>query len=262
MTAALHWLAPGSLVGLAPGSRMTLDGAEGHHAVRVKRLSVGEEVWLADGSGMVAVCRSVSVNTAEASAELEVLELRLQRHEGPRFVLVQALAKGERDELAVETATELGVDEVVPWQAQRSIVVWRGARGEKAQRKWGSIAVAAAKQSRRATAPDIAPVADLAGLCIRAASAALVIVAHETATTGLHEVELPDTGDVLLVVGPEGGITSDELSELRAAGAKVVRLGVEVLRASTAGPAMLAALSARARWRACADQPPMPTLNA
>jgi 16S rRNA (uracil1498-N3)-methyltransferase len=164
-------------------------------------------------------------------------------------VLVQALAKGGRDELAVETATELGVDEVVPWQAARSVVQWRGERGTKARAGWESIARAAAKQSRRARVPAIAALASSADVQARMGGAALAVVLHEDADAALAGMLLPSAGDVVLVVGPEGGITPDELELFGGAGAMVCRLGPHVLRSSTAGPAAIAVLSAAVRWR-------------
>ena len=153
-----------------------------------------------------------------------------------------------RDDLAVEAATELGVDEVVPWQAARSIVVWRGERGEKARRKWQSTVRAAAKQARRARVPEVGALAHADDLVRRVQQAALAVVLHEDAQTPLAGVELPAAGEVLLVVGPEGGVSPEELARLEAAGAVACRLGPHVLRSSTAGPAALAVLSAVARW--------------
>jgi 16S rRNA (uracil1498-N3)-methyltransferase len=185
---------------------------------------------------------------AGSSLVLEVTARREEPRPDVRFVLAQALAKGDRDVAAVETATELGVDEIVPWQAERCIVVWRGDRAEKSRSRWAATALAAAKQSRRAWVPDVAQVHDTAALAERARSTALTLVLHEEAETGLAAVDLPSVGDVLLVVGPEGGIGEPELARLTAAGARPVRLGRTVLRSSSAGPAALAVLSARDRW--------------
>ena len=229
------------------GSTVVLDGPEGRHAAVVRRIGVGERVDLVDGAGRRA---ESTVTTVDGST----LTVRLDRvHEepepSPRLVLVQALAKGDRDDQAIEAATELGVDAIVPWQAARSIVQWRGPRGEKAHRKWVDQVHSAAKQSRRARFPQVEQLVDSRGLARRVASADLAFVLHEEAGTPLVGAELPQAGEVLLVVGPEGGITPDELAMLQDAGGHAVRLGSTVLRSSSAGPAALAVLNAVARWR-------------
>ncbi len=166
----------------------------------------------------------------------------------PRLVVVQALPKGDRGELAVETMTEVGVDVVVPWAASRCVTRWRDARGEKALARWRTSAQAAAKQSRRSRFPevtDLATTGDVAALLSRAAVGAVL---HEQAAEPLAALSLPDAGDVVLVVGPEGGVSDDELGTFRDAGAATYRLGETVLRTSTAGSAALAVLLARSRW--------------
>ena len=247
MTAPLFFLDDGSLADATAGSTVVLAGPEGRHAATVRRIGAGESVLIADGSGRRATAVVQRVDRAELQLVVESVEQVPPPR--PRFVLVQALAKGDRDEQAIEAATELGVDEVVPWQAGRSIVVWRGDRAVKAHRKWQSVVLAAAKQSRRATVPLVAPVADRRGITERLGLASLALVLHEDADTALATVALPPDGDVLLVVGPEGGITPDELEAFTGAGARVVRLGDTVLRSSSAGPAALAVLSAAGRWR-------------
>lgn len=245
MTAPLFLVPEGTLA--ADTARLRLDGAEGHHAADVQRIRTGEEVLVADGTGWLAHC-------TVAAAERGALDLTVDSvdHEPPpalRLVLVQALAKGDRDLMAVESATELDVDEILPWQADRSIVRWRAERGDKAHRKWEQQARAAAKQSRRRRVPVVGDLVDRRALVARAGSAALTLALHEDATEPLSEVDLPGTGEVLLVVGPEGGISPEELTALTEAGAVPVRLGRTVLRTSTAGAAALAALHTRTGWR-------------
>ena len=207
----------------------------------------GETVLLG-GRGRRAEATVTQTGRDAFSARLATVED--EPEPDPRLVLVQALAKGGRDEQAVETATELGVDEVVPWQAARGVVVWRGReREEKGRRRWESVCVAATKQSRRSRVPVVAEPVQTAELAARLSTAALALVLHETATDSLAGVDLPDHGDVVVVVGPEGGITDTELAALVAAGGRPVRLGPEVLRSSTAGPAALAVLASLARWR-------------
>ena len=247
MTLPLFLVDPALLSGAGPGDRVVLDGPEGRHAATVMRIAAGERVLLADGAGLRATCDVVAAGKAEL--ELVVADLSVEQEPAPRFVLVQALAKGDRDDQAVEAATEFGVDEVVPWQAARCIVQWRGERGDKARRKWESAVVAAAKQSRRSRVPVVAELATTKSLAGRVAGAAAAYVLHEDATESLAAQALPEEGEVLVVVGPEGGITPEEVAALEAAGALTVRLGSTVLRSSSAGPAALAVLSAASRWR-------------
>ncbi|HEV7654037.1 MAG TPA: 16S rRNA (uracil(1498)-N(3))-methyltransferase [Mycobacteriales bacterium] len=232
---------------LPAGGEVVLDGAEGRHAATVRRLRAGEELVLSDGSGGVADCR---VLTAGAdSLRLAVIAVRRLNPPAPRFVLVQALAKGDRGELAVELAVELGVDAIVPWAASRSVTRWDGARGQRSLERWRSVARAAAKQSRRAWLPPVAPLASTKEVAALVADAAGALVLHESAARPLVSVPLPDAGDLVLVVGPEGGLDDAELEAFALAGATAVRLGRPVLRTSTAGAAALAALSLRtARW--------------
>jgi 16S rRNA (uracil1498-N3)-methyltransferase len=236
------------LLDLLPGGdSFVLDGDEGRHAARVQRLDVGESLRVSDGRGAVLDC--VVAEVVADGLRLTVLGRRSEPHADPRLVVVQALPKGDRGELAVEMLTELGVDEVVPWAASRSIAQWRDARGAKALDKWRRTAREAAKQSRRAHVPVIAELASTAQVVERL-GAATGLVLHEAATAPLAGAALPSSGEVVLVVGPEGGISEDELAQFAAAGGQAVRLGEAVLRTSTAGVAALAALSVRLdRWQ-------------
>ncbi len=249
MTTPLYLTAAGTLDGLGPGDQLVLDGEEGRHAATVRRTRAGEPVDVADGAGRVARCVAEQPGRDRLVLRVRRVEEVPPRH--PRLVLVQALAKGGRDEQALETATELGVDAVVPWQAARSVAVWTGERAERGRRRWEATARAAAKQSRRATVPVVEPLVTTGSLVGRAAGHSLLVL-HEEAGTGLGEARLPLAGtptEVLVAVGPEGGIGDDELGRLLSAGATAVRLGAEVLRTSSAGPAALALLNWRlGRW--------------
>lgn len=247
MTRPVFVVEPERLGAVSVGESLLLDGAEGRHAATVRRIRPGEHVDLVDGAGRRA--GAYVIDTDRATLTLRLEEVADEPASDPRLVLVQALAKGDRDDQAIEAATELGVDAVVPWQASRSIVQWRGERGERARRKWVETVRAAAKQSRRARFPDVEALLDLRGLVGRVTRADAAYVLHEEATEALASVRLPDHGEVLVVVGPEGGITPEELAALTEAGARAVRLGHTVLRSSSAGPAALAVLSAQARWR-------------
>ncbi len=247
MTAPLFFVSADRLAGAAAGSTVVLDGPEGRHGATVKRIGVGEQVLLADGMGRRA--QTIVEGVGPDELHLRVQAITLQPQPDSRFVLVQALAKGDRDERAIEAATELGVDEVVPWQAARSVVIWRGERAARSLRKWESIVLAAAKQSRRARVPVVSAPANHQAVIKRIEQASLALVLHEDAERVLAGLELPPSGDVVLIVGPEGGISPDELSAFVTAGAVAVRLGHNVLRSSSAGPAALAVMSAAGRWR-------------
>ena len=228
------------------GDTVLLSGPEGRHAATVRRVRVGEAVDLADGRGMRAHCRVTSLG-------LDVVHLRVVSREvepepAPRLVLVQAIAKGDRGELAVELATEVGIDEIIPWSAERCVVKWEGVRGERALSRWRSTAREAGKQSRRARHPQIATWLDTPALLDRVAGTTCLLL-HEGADEPLASTVLPSSGEVLLVVGPEGGITDRELAALQGAGGRAVRLGTSVVRTSTAGAVAAAVVSARtARW--------------
>jgi 16S rRNA (uracil1498-N3)-methyltransferase len=235
---------------LPAGTEAVLDGPEGRHAATVRRLGPGEDLVLADGRGGLA--RAVVESVARDALRLRVLGRSAVPPPSPRVVLAQALVKGERGELAVELATEAGVDEVLPWRAARCVARWEaGPRGEKALARWRGTAREAAKQARRPWVPPVAAPVTTSALVGRVAAAAGALVLHESATAGLADAPLPAEGDLLLVVGPEGGITDDEVAALVAAGARAVRLGPEVLRASTAAAVALGALGVRTgRWAA------------
>lgn len=227
------------------GDLLVLRGPEGRHAATVRRVRVGEAVDLTDGRGSRARCEVAALG--QDCVELRVLSRQLEPEPVPRLVLVQASPRAT-GELAVELATEIGVDEVVAWAAERCIVRWEGVRGERALARWRSTAREAAKQSRRARHPVVTGWLDTPDLLARMAGTTALVL-HEQASDPLAAVDLPSAGEVLLVVGPEGGITDREIALLTGAGGQPVRLGSSVLRTSTAGAAAAAVVSARtARW--------------
>jgi 16S rRNA (uracil1498-N3)-methyltransferase len=228
-----------------PGADVVeLAGDEGRHAATVRRLRVGERIDLTDGRGTLA-------EGIVAQADRDRLQVRVERRlvvpaPVPRIVVVQALVKGERSELAVELLTELGVDEVIPWEAERCVARWAG---DRSARRWSAAAEAAAKQSRRAHWPLVAPAARTAEVSRRVGQAGFAAVLSEEAEQPLVGRPLPSSADVVLVVGPEGGISPRELEAFATAGAQAFRLGPTVLRASTAGAAAAAVLlAATGRW--------------
>jgi 16S rRNA (uracil1498-N3)-methyltransferase len=235
---------------LGSGVQLILTGSEAHHAATVKRLAVGESVLLSDGRGGLARARAASVGRDRVV--FDVLGRTAHPLPEPRFVVVQALPKGERADLAVEALTELGVDEILPWSATRSISQWRGPdRIERGLAKWRRTALEAAKQSRRPWIPTVAELASTAQAVQRVAAAAAAYLLHEDADVALVAQRQPSAGEIVLIIGPEGGISTEESDAFCAAGAIPVRLGDQVLRTSTAGAAALAVLSvATGRWGA------------
>jgi 16S rRNA (uracil1498-N3)-methyltransferase len=234
--------------GGATGPVITLSGPEGHHAATVRRLRPGERADVSDGAGTLAVCEVRSAD--RDGVVLEVTAVRTVPAPRPRLLVAQALPKGDRGELAVELMTEIGVDSVIPWTAERSIARWQGDRGARALAKWRSAAREAAKQSRRAWLPEVTEPASTAALAQRVSTGTgCAIVLEADAAARLHALALPDDGDILLIVGPEGGISPAERSALVRAGAIEARLGPTVLRTSTAGATAAAVLLSRtSRW--------------
>ncbi|WP_335982050.1 16S rRNA (uracil(1498)-N(3))-methyltransferase [Streptomyces sp. CA2R106] len=246
MTAPVFLVGPAALDG-APAV-VRLDGAEGRHAVSVRRLQPGEEIVLTDGAGR-AVSGVVAAVAGKDVLDVEVREQRIEVAPAVSVTVVQALPKGDRGELAVETMTEAGVDAVVPWAASRCVTQWRGERGAKSLAKWRATAREAAKQARRLRFPTVAEQVTTRQLSTLLADADFAAVLHEEGASPLATAELPATGSVMLVVGPEGGVSPEELALFAAAGAPSYRLGPTVLRTSTAGVAALSLLMTRTgRW--------------
>ena len=240
----LHFLVEDSAV--VRGDAVVLVGAEAHHAATVRRLRVGEQVTVGDGRGLWLTGQCTAV--APREVVVRVTDREDVPAPSPRLVLAQALAKGDRDELAVQAATELGVDEIVPWQASRSVSRWDAAKAAKGRERWSGIVREAAKQAHRAWLPDVVGLATTKELAGRAATSHVLIL-EPTAREPLTAVEIRGGADVVLVVGPEGGIAPEEIDALTAAGATPVRLGGTVLRTSTAGPAAIVIMSAAlGRW--------------
>jgi 16S rRNA (uracil1498-N3)-methyltransferase len=237
--------APLFLVEALPESdRVLLDGPEGHHAADVQRLRPGESLLVGDGRG--GVCTCVVTTVGKGRIEAAVTSRGYEPQPSPRLVVVQAIAKGDRGELAVQAMTEVGVDVIVPWAASRSIVQWHDERGDRSRQRWCDTAREAAKQARRAWVPEVAAAESTRTVAGRLRGG---LILHESAIAQLSTVDLAVDGDIVLVVGPEGGLAPEEISAFEQAGAHTVRLGTSVLRTSTAGVAALAVHSLRlGRW--------------
>jgi len=254
--------------GLNVGWTITLPASVKRHALGAMRLAEGDGLSLTDGRGL---CVKTTLVDAQAGL-VSVERVGGQPQAGPRrlggggagappqpvtrLVLIQALAKTGHDEAAIDMATQIGVDEVIPWQANRSIAKWKAGRTD---RKWRQVLGAATEQSRRVWSPELAQCVSskqVVAICRRACvHGDLVIVLHQDATMSWSSVEdevsrLADRcladgrpRSINVVVGPEGGISEEEVSDFVGAGAQSVVLGSNILRASTAGPVALSLLS-------------------
>jgi len=243
MTAAEFLVNPGEIS--KETKTFTLDGDEGRHAATVKRMREGEVIHLCDGQGTRAIATVVKVH--KNSLDLSIDQFTFEEAPEPRFVVVQALAKGERAELAVEMLTEVGADAIIPWRAEHSIGKWDSV--EKGLEKWRRTSRESAKQSRRAWIPEISNLKSTAEVCEMMSLAQSVFVLHESADQALAACAIREQGTIMIVVGPEGGISPDELAAFSAAGARVVHMGASVMRTSTAGAIAVGGLLMRSqRW--------------
>lgn len=221
-------------------------GDEAHHAIKVLRIKLGEEILVSDGAGNWI--RAVVENIEKKTFMAKVLERGFQEEKSPRLIVVQGLPKSDRVKDAIEILVESGVDLIIPWQADRSISKWQ----KDSLDKWQSAAVAATKQSRRFRKPEIVDGLSLSQLLEIESENSAFLVMHESATTKLSEVvtsKFAGMSEIIIVIGPEGGISDSELAVLEGIGAHIVGLGPEVFRSAHAGGAALSAVSALiGRW--------------
>jgi len=227
------------------GDEVAVTGDEGRHAAIVRRIRKGEVVMVSDGIGTAV--RGPVLSADVNGLLVKVTEVLSEPVRPLRYTVVQALAKGDRSEVALEMLTELGVDEIVPWQSARSVVKWAPDRVERALTRWRSIVRESTKQSRRFRVPRVSPPLTTAELALRIAEPDLTLVLHEGAGDWLVAADVPTDGEVMLIVGPEGGLTDDELATFAAAGARTVLIADGVLRTSTAATVAVAQLQALAR---------------
>lgn len=247
MSAPVFLIDPGCAATAQPGGILELDGPEGRHATTVQRLRAGEAIELVDGLGRRLI--GTITDTTKGSCAVEVHTVIDEPESRPRITAVQAIAKGDRGELAVQMLTEAGIDVIVPWQAENSVAKWDGERGAKHHTKWQSTAREAAKQARRARLPIVESPITTAAVADLIANSGVALILDEEATTKLTSIDFSTAHDVLLVIGPEGGLSADERTLFADSGGDVVRLGGTVLRTSTAGVAALGVVMARVgRW--------------
>ena len=243
-----HFFIDEDITDLEVGARHVLTGSEGRHAATVSRLRVGETVGLGNGRGLRA---NVTVTaTTRDTVEVTVDDVAQTPQRRPRLILAQALAKADRDERAVEAAVEVGADSVVPWQAERSVSRWDSAKAAKGAARWRAIAREASKQSLAVWVPHVEDVCTLTALLRREETTVIVLDASGTPFVDAEWEDLSNSShDILFIVGPEGGLSEREIDECHDAGARVLRLGSQILRTSTAGPVAIAVASAlMGRW--------------
>jgi len=234
-----HFYLSDNLDGVREGDDVVLDASESRHIVTVSRTRGGDTILLGNGRGVTVLGTVVSADSGGVVVRVERVDAAARSQQ--LVILVQALAKGGRDEMAVQAATELGVDAVIPWSAERSVARWDGAKATKGRNRWQSIAREATKQSMRAWLPDVRSLTSTSQLSESALEMRMLVL-EPTAQTPLTSIT-PDGRDLALVVGPEGGVSPRELEMFEAVGAEPVRLGAGVLRTSTAGPAALAVVN-------------------
>jgi 16S rRNA (uracil1498-N3)-methyltransferase len=219
------------------GDSYSFNSEDANHAIKVLRIDVGEIFRVSDGNGGWANVQVTEVT--KRSLETTVLEVGRQEALEIQFTVVQALPKSDRAKEAVELLTEAGADLIVPWLANRSI-----SRTEVIS-KFATTAREASKQSRRLFIPHLHETVKEKGVIELIKSADLALVFHESAQIKLSEVIAPQikVKNVVIVIGPEGGITDEELAAFAAAGAHVAGLGRPILRSAHAGLAALSAVN-------------------
>ncbi|WP_296646381.1 16S rRNA (uracil(1498)-N(3))-methyltransferase [Rhodoluna sp.] len=232
----------GNVAGAVAGAEIALTGSEGKHAVAVRRMRVGEGIQLTDGLGK-RVRGNVSA-VEQNSLMIRVTDVIDESEPSAKLTLIQALAKGDRDELAVQAATELGAWQIIPWQAERSISRWDGPKISKGVDRWQVIVAEAAKQSLRVFEPNVQLPVSTKQICELVKDFDLILVLDPTAAAGLGSQDF-SAQNIAIVVGPEGGISDHELQFLADAGARRVNLGAPILRTSTAGVAAISVILAK-----------------
>jgi len=215
------------------GAKYEFKNEDALHAIRVLRTSIEDVYALSDGKGAWSKVRVL--NVTKKSMQVEVLETGFEEPLPTQFTVVQAIPKGDRAKEAVVLLTEGGADRIILWESARSI--------GKSSEKFAVTAKEASKQSRRYRIPSVSGAASTENVIDEIAKADLAIVFHESATQKISDIAVPGAKNVLIIIGPEGGLTDGEVDQFAASGAKVAHLGRPVLRSAHAGLAALSAVS-------------------
>lgn len=225
------------------GSTFVLSGPEAKHALSARRMGIGEALAISDGRGLII--RGKVSKVTGSSLEIEVEKVEQLEAPETKIYLVQALAKGDRDELAIQACTELGITGVIPWQAERCVSIWKAEKKDKGQARWQTIVTEAAKQSLRAFVPEVRKPLDSKELVESLTVFDQVLVLDPESGVSITSASLAKGSSIALVVGPEGGISEGELELFGSSGFERVHLGEGVLRTSTAGMAAVSYLQAK-----------------
>ena len=218
------------------GATYEFDSEDAFHAIKVLRIAAGEIFNLSDGKGGWSRVNVLNVN--KKSMSVKVLASGFEEALPQHFTIVQAIPKGDRIKESIEMSTEGGADRIVMWKATRSI-----GRADEKMEKLQNTAREASKQSRRFRIPEVVGVASTDSVVDEIAKADLALVFHESAVQTISQLVTPGATKVAIIIGPEGGLTDEELETFAAAGAKVVLMGRPILRSAHAGLAALAAVN-------------------
>lgn len=224
-------------------SEIEVDGDEAHHGVNVLRLKNSEEVKISDGAGNWAIGKVSQLSKKNFTVEISTRGFDQAAKQ--QVVVVQAILKNDANKEAVDFLTQVGVDEIIFWQSQHSI----GKIDNKSLSKWQNVARESSRQSRRTRIPLVTNIFSTEQLILKIKELQNVFVLHEAAENRLSRIEINQEVDVILIVGPEGGLSEIEVNTFKTAGAKVVRLGESVLRAANAGAAATSVVMSRTgKW--------------
>jgi 16S rRNA (uracil1498-N3)-methyltransferase len=229
---------------ISSGSTQELSGDEGHHAVKVMRLQIGEQIKIADNLGNWV--SGAITEVGKKSLKINVSERGNAEHLKPELILVQAVTKSDRTKEMLELLTVAGADQIIPWQAQRCISKWKSDSTDK----WLTTIKESAKQARRVKLPVLSDAVTTNQLVKLFQAEDQIIVLHESAQLNLSQFNFVErTKRIFIVIGPEGGISEDEIAQLTSANAVVVRMGENVLRSAHAGFAALSGIQTLiGRW--------------